>query len=83
MLHIQIGQAYQQIGDRDGAAKAFDRGYKACDNDLDLRLRFLEVKIDDFKERETAGLTKAERIQKTTPDDKDQLTADLLAFAGR
>jgi len=75
MLHIQIGQAYQQLGDLEGAAKAYDRGYKACGNDPDLRLRFLEVRIDDFKQREAAGKAKLDRVRATTPDDKDQLKA--------
>jgi len=56
MLYVQLGDAYRRANDLDGAAKTYDRGHKAT-NDNDLRIRFLEVRIDQFKSREEEGKT--------------------------
>ena len=65
--YVHLGNLYRQINDLDGAAKAYDRGYKAT-NDTELRQRFLEVRIDQFKAREVEGKALLEKIK----DDKDR-----------
>jgi tetratricopeptide (TPR) repeat protein len=67
MLYVQLGDAYRRMGDLDGAAKTFDRGHKATD-DGDLRVRFLEVRIDQFKVREAEGQALLAKIG----DDKER-----------
>jgi tetratricopeptide (TPR) repeat protein len=65
--YVNLGNLYRQHNDLDGAAKAYDRGYKST-NDTELRQRFLEVRIDQFKAREADGMALLEKIK----DDKDR-----------
>lgn len=62
ILFAQLGQAYHAVGDMDNAAKAYDRGYKSTD-DIDLRSRFLEIRIEQFKERERDGTALFEKLK--------------------
>ena len=73
ILHMQAGDGYRRLGDYDAAARIYDAGFKSCGNDPELRQRFLEARLEQFKERREQGQKARVKLDKRAPDHLQKL----------